>query len=243
LNNFLKQFFDWLFPLNCAGCNREGFALCHTCRASIQRSGDLFFYLAGGSAAFAGQLDGTAVLYLYEKEGPLARMLHLYKYGLMPDYGWEIAALWQSGIPPALKQNIAERADLCSWIPLHWRKERWRGFNQSELLARSLPLELPRRQLLIRTRDTIAQMSLKRADRLHNMRGAFSTLPSLQRQGDSRPLYGKTILLVDDVITTGATLAEAAAALKSAGAAEVLALALAGQREELTAESEHENWH
>lgn len=201
------------------------------------------FHLAGGCTAGAGQLDGTAVLYLYEKDGPLARLLHLYKYGLMPDYGREIAALWQRGLSTALKQNIAERADLCCWIPLHRRKERWRGFNQSELLARSLPLELPRRQLLIRTRDTIAQMSLKRADRLHNMQGAFSISPCLQRQGDHSPLYGKKILLVDDVITTGATLAEAAAALKGAGAAAVLALALAGQRDELTAESKHENWH
>jgi ComF family protein len=94
---------------------------------------------------------------------------------------------------------------------------RWqtRGFNQSEELARRLAYDLALpcvSGMLQRGRDTPAQAGLNRADRLENLRGAFTV---------HRPVTGQFIALIDDVSTTGATLAEAAQTLKQQGAARV----------------------
>ena len=112
------------------------------------------------------------------------------------------------------------RLDVVVPIPLAPARRRQRGFNQSELVARriaevhGLPLRL---DLLERARETDAQAALDAQHRQQNVRGAFV----------ARGVTGLRVLLVDDVTTTGATLNEAARALKAAGATHVFALALA----------------
>ena len=106
-------------------------------------------------------------------------------------------------------------------IPLHPRRRRERGFNQSELIAAAIaqkfPLPLLPQTVLVRTRYTEPQAKVRgREARLNNMEGAFQVSHSMA------PLVnGKTILLVDDIATTGNTLNEAARALKKAGASQV----------------------
>jgi len=111
-------------------------------------------------------------------------------------------------------------------VPLHPRRQRKRGYNQSELLARALSrqVEIPTRTLLERTRATRPQVGLNLKARGENVRGAFSL--DSRFAGDVR---GLKILLVDDVFTTGSTLRECAAVLKRAGAGSVCALTLARQ--------------
>ena len=107
-------------------------------------------------------------------------------------------------------------------VPLHWRRRWSRGYNQSEVLAAawSLVLEAPlRRHWLRRSRPTALQTTLTPTARQENVRGAF------RAARDSR-LRGATVLLVDDVLTTGATASEAAKALKRAGAASVIVVTL-----------------
>lgn len=109
-------------------------------------------------------------------------------------------------------------------VPLNWRRLWWRKYNQAALLAYgvaagALPV-LP--DALLRTRRTRPQMRLSRAERRSNVKGAFTVNPRLQAQ-----LAGRRILLVDDVVTTGATVAACAEALLKAGAAQVDVLALA----------------
>jgi ComF family protein len=113
-------------------------------------------------------------------------------------------------------------------VPLHPSRRRQRGFNQAELLARSLVRNLRREErglqlvvnLLRRVRATLPQVGLSASARRENVRGVFSV---------SRPerIRNRTVVLVDDVMTTGATLSACAAALKRAGASRVLALSLA----------------
>jgi ComF family protein len=113
-------------------------------------------------------------------------------------------------------------------VPLHPARRRERGFNQAELLARGLVRKLRKEdrglQLvagsLCRIRATLPQVGLSASARRENVRGVFSV---------SRPeqVRKRTVVLIDDVMTTGATLSACAAALKRAGAARVLALSLA----------------
>jgi ComF family protein len=114
-------------------------------------------------------------------------------------------------------------ADCVVPVPLHWWRRWQRGYNQSEALARALAarLGLPcRPRWLYRRRNTPSQMQQTAARRRENVRGAFAARPS----GEMR---GKTILLVDDVLTTGSTANEAARALRAAGAARVVVAVVA----------------
>jgi ComF family protein len=107
-------------------------------------------------------------------------------------------------------------------VPLHWWRHFTRGYNQSGILAEGLAkgLGLPVRRCLRRVRATPAQTQQTPAGRWENVRGAFR----IRRRTS---LAGKTILLVDDVLTTGSTCNEAARTLKAAGAARVVVAALA----------------
>jgi len=113
-------------------------------------------------------------------------------------------------------------------VPLHASRSRQRGFNQAALLARGLVRKIRRKErvlqlaadLLFRLRPTLPQVGLSASARRENVRGVFAV---------SKPerVRDRTVLLVDDVMTTGATLSACAAALKRAGATRVLALSLA----------------
>jgi len=157
---------------------------------------------------------------------PLTGLIHAYKYA---------SALHRSGLLEALAHGAylrleglapeLPRPDLVVPVPLHPRRLRARGFNQSLELARGLarlaglPLAA---QALLRTRHTVPQARLERAQRLTNLRGAF--------RADSALTAGRRVLLVDDVSATGATLRECATALRRAGASgvDVVVLARAG---------------
>jgi len=116
-----------------------------------------------------------------------------------------------------------ETWDCIAAVPLHWRRRWGRGFNQSELLARRLAglSGVPFASLLKRVRATPAQAGLSSARRRRNLAGAFAC----RRQAAS--LQGQRILLIDDVMTTGSTLAACARVLKRAGAARVGVLTVA----------------
>lgn len=108
-------------------------------------------------------------------------------------------------------------------VPLHARKLRDRGYNQSELLARAIGAEIdvPVRAVLIRVRDTPSQVTLARDERLANLAGAFALDPAW------RPAPGQRFLLIDDVRTTGATLNACARELARSGPRQVTAATLA----------------
>jgi len=104
------------------------------------------------------------------------------------------------------------RPDLIVPVPLHRRREKERGFNQSDLIANhtARAFRIRCQPLLKKTVDTVSQTTLSRRERFENIRGAFNcTVPSLQ---------GKTVLLIDDIYSTGSTLNEAAKALHFSGA-------------------------
>ncbi len=149
-------------------------------------------------------------------EGPLQKLIHLFKYGKVESLARPLSEL----ILRALPRDLG--VDHVIAIPMHWRKEWQRGFNQAALLAepvaRRYALKLSTN--LQRVRKTESQASLDEQGRRTNLKNAFAV---------RRPqeIAGKRILLVDDVFTTGATLRVAAAVLKNAGATHVTVLTLA----------------
>jgi ComF family protein len=148
-------------------------------------------------------------------EGRLRDVLHALKYGGRRSVAQPVAHLMASAAP-----RVFEGADFVVPVPLHFLREYRRGFNQAEELARHLPVATLRG--LRRCRWTATQTDLPEAQRHTNVRDAF-----VVRRGARRIVRGATLVLVDDVSTTGATLDACARVLLQAGAKEVRALTAA----------------
>lgn len=152
-------------------------------------------------------------------EGALRDIIHALKYDGRRTVAQSLARLMATD-----GESILQGADCAIPVPLHWRRQRARGFNQATELARALGL--PVVDALARIHPTASQTDLPAGQRHRNVRGAFR----LVRRGLMRralDVRGRTIVLVDDVSTTGATLEACARVLKAAGAREVRALTAA----------------
>ncbi len=162
--------------------------------------------------------DRAASFGLYE--GSLRKLIHLYKYSGMKPLARTLAGCMERALP------IDAGFDAVVPVPLHWRKQWDRGFNQSELLARHIAQRrgIPVLNALRRKRATAVQAGLAIAGRRRNVAGAF-----LLRSGAKADpkLAGRKILLIDDVMTTGATASACASVLKRGGAKSVSLLTLA----------------
>ncbi len=164
----------------------------------------------GGHSEF----DSTYAFGAYE--GALRELILLFKYGRVQALAPPLARLLRRAVPHE------GRFDFIVPMPLHWKRRWWRGFNQAGLLAREISRHtgVPAMNAARRTRPTAVQAGLGRSARRRNVTGAFSV-----RRPEA--VRGKRILLVDDVMTTGATAAACARTLKRAGAAKVSIVVLA----------------
>ena len=153
-------------------------------------------------------------------ENELRNLIHLFKYGGIRTLAVPLGRLLARALP-------REHAfDMIVPMPLHWRKRWQRGFNQAELLALEIGrrTNVPVRNALRRVRNTASQAGLTSSKRRENVSGAFQAA----RGGKTRnALHGRSVLLIDDVMTTGASAASCARALKRAGARQVTLLTLA----------------
>lgn len=215
-------------PSQCAVCHAwPARRLCDACRAQFARPGARCSTCAAvvpDGVAQCGEclrhpppLDAclAAVSYGF----PWAHLLAQFKFQADPGWAAALAGLMRQA--PGAQAAIAQ-ADLVLPVPLSRERLRQRGYNQALLLARRLGSPHVHPHLLLRTRDAEAQSHLTRAQRLRNLRGAFMLDPLLAARAS-----GRRVLLVDDVMTTGATLHAAAAPLREAGARHVAAIVLA----------------
>ena len=171
-------------------------------------------WAVSAQASCGGCLPGSGCLRL-----SLVRTDHLFKFNSDPGWASTFATLLRSTpwVEPAL-----ENADLVLPLPLSRQRLQTRGFNQALALARALKPDKADAHVLLRIKDTPAQSSLNREERLASVKDAFALDPLLAPR-----IKGKRLVLVDDVMTSGASLYAAASALRSAGAAHITGMVIA----------------
>jgi len=226
---FLRPFYEFIFPPVCLICEtpmeRTGSKVCATCWNSLRSvtPADPIYQLAHERLTVHGDLDGVASLWHFEKEGTLQSIVHLLKYESMTGLGVEMGRALGEKL---LTEGVAGKYDAVIPVPLHRAKYRERGYNQSDFIGEGIQevtgLSLLQ-SFLHRTRFTQSQTALDAVERKTNVRGAFSLAKGVE-------VRGRSFILVDDVITTGATIEACAVVLRENGAQNVFAAsaALAG---------------
>ena len=238
-HSFLKPFYhdikslvlDTLFPIYCLACETEGSKfVCDAC-ADVLTPLPQQFCIACQKMSVGGlthphcqsphTADGLISVYDYHDE-KVSNILIKGKYSFLPDVykqlGIILADVIKKDFPFLLESGIYHLTP----IPLHWMRQRWRGFNQSEILAQSLAQNLDSSciNVLVRCRFTKTQKNLKKPERIKNLESAFK----LNQDTD---VSNRNFILIDDVTTTGSTLHEAAKVLKRNGAAKIFCLTVA----------------
>ena len=226
LARLAQMFLDVLFPPRCVACGKQGEFLCPGCRDAMPRAlpprcplcwqpearGEECGRCARTRPAFAG----TRSLYLFQ--GPVRETVHALKYNHLSALARPMGELMAAYLK---KEELP--VDLVVPVPLFGRRQRLRGYNQSALLARELArldgLALAERGLSRRRNTPPQARSVDAEARRRNVAGAFAA--------DGRRVEGRRVLLVDDVMTTGATLDACAQALRQGGAVSVWALTFA----------------
>lgn len=208
---------DLFFPPRCAACGKDGAWFCATCLSSVT-------FVADEESGFPMLLPGGGLLAVHSVAyfgGALREAIHRFKYEGMRVLGAPFGEILHD-----YWRTHAISADVLIPVPLHQRRLRERGYNQSQILAE----ELARRvglavnaTALRRIKDTVPQVQLNAQERQRNVAGAFHCEPLA--------LAGHRVVLIDDVRTTGATLCACAEAVMAAGACSVAALTLAKARE------------
>lgn len=219
-------FLDSLFPYRCLVCGRESDVLCKSCldnlpilenQTCIMCGKNSFSGLTHLSCKTASTPDGLISLLPYKQT---SKLIIEGKYNFISRI-FEILGkqtadfLLSLGVLPTFKDFYVTP------LPLSSMRERWRGFNQSHIIANTLASEtrLKYEKLLFRIRHTKTQKDLPREERVKNILGSFELFPGAH-------VKGKNILLVDDVVTTGSTLKEAVKVLKRNGANQVWCITL-----------------
>jgi ComF family protein len=161
----------------------------------------------------------TTIISVGAYEGTLRNIVHALKY-----QGRRSIAVTLARMMRTAGRDLLSAADCVVPVPLHWRREYARGFNQAREIARHLGL--PVVDALTRSRATMPQVTLSAGERLANVAGAFAVRRATLFRA-APELEGSRAVLIDDVATTGATLEACARILKAAGAAEICGLTAA----------------
>ncbi len=205
LKNLKEGFLSIFYPKLCLACATNApiaqQLICTSCQYYLPQTQ---FHLEKENL-FTDRLWGRfplytgAAFYHFVKKGRVQRLIHNLKYNNKPEVGYTIGLKYGEVLKQA---SLYRDIDLIIPVPLHPKRERQRGYNQSETFARGLSESMGikyYKNILIRTHSTKTQTKKSRLERLENVKTAFQLKYSER-------LKGKNILIVDDVLTTGATL-------------------------------------
>lgn len=219
---------DLVFPVYCLSCNKEGEFLCDACFGKLSRLEKQLCVVCEKPTPYGkthpecvsrNKIDGIISALPY-RDPKITKLIETFKYQFIHDLSPKLAKLLVNEIKSQSLEGYFSEFTIIP-VPLHKQRLNWRGFNQAELISDALAHELGipvNKSLIERYRFTKPQVKMDRARRLENITDAFRV------NTDRTP--GK-YLLVDDVVTTGATLNEIGKLLKKCGAQEVWAVTLA----------------
>lgn len=222
---YLSTLLDFIFPPTCLACKKSGSYLCTNCAKLLpvsEKSGET--------------AENYSAIFAYQHP-VVKRAIHLLKYRGGKILARDLAKLLHQHLLQNnfLSKNLEQNSEkfLVIPIPSSQKREKKRGYNQARELARELvklnpeKLELAE-NILVKTRETVSQVKTKnREERLENLRGAFAVTKNQKSQEIGKKIKNSKIILLDDVITTGATMSEARKVLLENGAKTVLSLAIA----------------
>lgn len=205
---------DTIFPKYCVTCGSEGEHLCDNCFQKIME------------APYEGAFDSKKIIIAASyKNYYVKETIHFLKYRYIKDLAAPLSDLAIKSLEEKLPNKFLNSKNIIIIpVPLHPRKLKWRGFNQTELIARRIGdhFKIPVVPGLKKLKSTPSQMEIKeRSQRLENLRGAFCC-------PDTHLIKERDVILLDDVTTTGTTLKECENVLKQAGAKEIRKVAVAG---------------
>lgn len=202
---WITDFFNLFFPNTCYSCGEILVSgeniICTECYYNLPRTNFQFNIENPVSMVFWGRINiniATSFLF-FNKGGKVQKLLHQLKYKGKTEVGYELGKIFGSEL---YNSPYFKKTDIVIPVPLHPKKQKLRGYNQSDFIAMGLGQSLNAEfltQYLIRNTFTETQTNKSRYSRWQNVDGKFSVI-------NSEYLKGKNILLVDDVLTTGATL-------------------------------------
>ena len=216
---------DWIFPPSCAGCGKVGFRLCPTCLTTIDRIIPPYCEICGRDLLSGREcancekapLRITAIRSWAVYNETVRRALHQLKYSRNVALG-ETFSHFLSG----LLVETGWKIDVITPIPLGRARQKERGYNQAALLARPVARKLRicyQPKIVFRKRETLSQVDLSYAERKSNVAGAFGA--------DGVLASGKTVLIIDDITTSGSTINSCAEALLLGGSKRVYGMTVA----------------
>ena len=232
LSQATDNFFDTIFPKECIGCKKENTVICPECVARTRADIKFVCPKCGKESFFgktcAGCKDKTALsgfFYAGYYGNPLIRdAIYAWKYSFVGEIGESLGNIFLSYAEKYRAIFEGFGSPLVQAVPLNYERLLWRGFNQADVLAGKLAERFGYKKIeaLARLKKTIPQSEVGDDERAKNIRGAFSV-----RKDIGESLRDKTIILVDDIFTSGSTMEECARTLKSAGAKEIWGFVLA----------------
>jgi len=225
-----KILLNFLFPRRCVSCGKLGYYICSRCQLKIHPIKTLVCPVCERAsidgATHPGcktkySLDGLVSIWVYD--GAVKKAIKELKYRFVTDLADELISL----IDTTLIYRYMRTGDfIITPVPLHWRRQHWRGFNQAEILGRMIAEKFGIKlvpDLLVRKKSTRPQVELRGKERRENIANVFAINPRFSKIHN----LTSNILLFDDVWTTGATLRTCGNILKRAGAKMVWGLTLA----------------
>lgn len=225
----IKEFIlDILFPISCLGCDQGNKFICSNCISQTKPVTQICIVCKKPSLAglthpnCKTKYSAEQLICLYNyKDDFVSKLIIKGKYYYVQDIFKELANFTAVNLKNQQQIFPYENNFIFTSIPLHNRRLNWRGFNQSEVFSKTLAeqLHLTYAETLKRIKSTKIQKDLKKEQRLQNLENAFVCLPNIDPKS--------TYVLIDDVITTGTTLAEATKILKLSGINKVICLAIA----------------
>lgn len=214
MRKLLNFILDFVFPQFCLECGQEGSIFCKKCKQQLK-----LIELNKNPWNNYCHLHFDACYVCMDYDGPIAKLIHKYKYSYLENISDILVEILYKQL---ININIAGRFVITN-IPLHPSKKRQRGFDQAELLAKKLSQKTNTSyvELLKRIKKTKTQAKLSKTQRIKNTKNSFIINNMVQIPKNN------TIILIDDVTTTGFTLAEAAKTLKEKGFNKIVCLVLA----------------